>query len=136
MSIEELCELPIRDISQKDATLFLWITSPKLNHFLEIMGAWGFTYKTSFVWDKIKHNMGHYNSIRHEFLLIGGKGNSAPDVQRLFDSVQAIERSDIHSQKPIEFMNIIDELYIHGDRIELFAREARKPSWHCWGNEI
>lgn len=136
MTIEELCALPIKKISQKNATLFLWITSPKLNHFLEIMDAWGFTYKTSFVWDKVKHNMGHYNSIRHEFLLIGGKGKSAPDIQKLFDSVQSIERSDTHSQKPIEFMNIIDELYIYGERIELFARKAQKPIWFHWGNEV
>jgi N6-adenosine-specific RNA methylase IME4 len=136
MSIEELCELPINEITEKDAVLFLWITSPKLNLFLELMTAWGFEYKTSFVWDKIKHNMGHYNSVRHEFLLIGGKGKSAPDVKKLFDSVQSIERSDKHSEKPIEFMDIIDELYIHGDRIELFCREPKKENWFSWGNEI
>lgn len=136
MSIEELCNLPIDSITEKDAVLFLWVTSPKLNLFLELMESWGFKYKTSFVWDKIKHNMGHYNSIRHEFLLIGGKGKSAPDVKKLFDSVQSIEKSDKHSEKPIEFINIIDELYIYGDRIELFCRDPKKENWFFWGNEV
>jgi N6-adenosine-specific RNA methylase IME4/ParB-like chromosome segregation protein Spo0J len=136
MSIEELCALPIKDIADKDAVLFLWITSPKLNLFLQLMEAWGFEYKTSFVWDKVKHNMGHYNSVRHEFLLIGGRGKSTPDIKHLYDSVISIERSDKHSEKPVEFLNIIDNLYQHGNRIELFARQAKKENWYFWGNEV
>jgi|694.fasta_scaffold91441_6 N6-adenosine-specific RNA methylase IME4/ParB-like chromosome segregation protein Spo0J len=136
MSIEELCALPIKDIAEKDAVLFLWITSPKLNLFLQLMEAWGFEYKTSFVWDKVKHNMGHYNSVRHEFLLIGGRGKSTPDIKHLYDSVISIERSDKHSEKPVEFMDIIDNLYQHGNRIELFARQAKKDNWYFWGNEV
>ena len=54
--------------------------------------------------------MGHYNSVRHEFLLIGGKGKSTPDVKKLVDSVISIERSDKHSEKPIEFIELIDNL--------------------------
>jgi N6-adenosine-specific RNA methylase IME4 len=136
MSIEELCALPVNDIAEKDAVLFLWITSPKLNLFLQLMEAWGFEYKTSFVWDKVKHNMGHYNSVRHEFLLIGGRGKSTPDIKQLHDSVITIERSDKHSEKPVEFLNIIDNLYQHGNRIELFARQAKKDNWYFWGNEV
>jgi N6-adenosine-specific RNA methylase IME4 len=136
MSIEDLCALPINDIADKDAVLFLWITSPKLNLFLQLMEAWGFEYKTSFVWDKVKHNMGHYNSVRHEFLLIGGRGKSTPDLKRLYDSVITIERSEKHSEKPVEFLNIIDDLYQYGSRIELFARQAKKENWYFWGNEV
>jgi N6-adenosine-specific RNA methylase IME4 len=136
MSIEDLCALPINVIADKDAVLFLWITSPKLNLFLQLMEAWGFEYKTSFVWDKVKHNMGHYNSVRHEFLLIGGRGKSTPDLKRLYDSVITIERSEKHSEKPVEFFNIIDDLYQYGSRIELFARQAKKENWYFWGNEV
>ena len=136
MSINELCSLPIKEITEKDAVLFLWVTSPKLNLFLQLMDAWGFDYKTSFVWDKVKHNMGHYNSVRHEFLLIGGKGKSTPDVKKLVDSVISIERSDKHSEKPIEFIELIDSLYAYGNRIELFARQAKKDNWFYYGNEI
>ena len=136
MPIEDLCALPIKDIADKDAVLFLWITSPKLNLFLQLMEAWGFDYKTSFVWDKVKHNMGHYNSVRHEFLLIGGRGKSTPDLKRLYDSVISIERSEKHSEKPIEFIDMIDQLYQYGDRIELFARQAKKENWYFWGNEV
>ena len=125
----------IKAITEDNAVLFMWATSPKLEEALAIVKAWGFTYKASFIWDKVKHNYGHYNSVRHEFLLLCTRGSCTPDEQKLFDSVQTIERSDTHSQKPLEFIDIIDTLYTHGKRIELFARENNKGGWEVWGNE-
>jgi N6-adenosine-specific RNA methylase IME4 len=133
LSIVELCALPIKDLAESDAVLFLWATSPILEEAFQVIRAWGFTYKSSFVWDKIKHNMGHYNSVRHEFLLICVRGSCQPDVRQLFDSVQSIERTE-HSAKPEEFRTIIDTIYPHGARIELFARR-QTPGWATWGNE-
>lgn len=136
MSIDQLCDLPVEEITEKNAVLFMWVTSPLLDECFDVIKSWGFKYKASFVWDKVFHNMGHYNSVRHEFLLICTKGSCLPDEKKLIDSVQSIEKTNKHSQKPIEFMNIIDELYTHGDRIELFCREAQKESWFFWGNEV
>ena len=134
MDLKELCDLPVKDIAMPDSVLFLWVTSPKLNWAFPIMDAWGFDYKTSFVWDKVKHNYGNYNSVRHEFLLIGGRGRATPDIKKLHDSVVSIERTEKHSQKPPFFRDLIDELYPKGDRIELFARETFK-GWKTWGFE-
>ena len=134
MDQTELCALPIQDMALTDCVLFLWATSPKVPEGLELLKAWGFDYKTSFVWDKIKHNYGNYNSVRHEFLFIGGKGRSTPDVKKLHDSVISIERSNIHSEKPEYFRELIDKLYPTGDRIELFARK-QTPGWKTWGYE-
>ena len=135
MSIRELSELPVKEITEDDAVLFLWVTSPLLEESFEVIKAWGFKYKTSFIWDKVKHNMGHYNSVRHEFLLIATKGSCTPDNKKLYDSVQSIERTE-HSAKPKEFMDIIDDLYVYGDRLEMFAREGDRENWLYWGNEI
>lgn len=134
MTTTELCELPIKELADDNAVLFLWVTSPLLEDSFKIIKAWGFEYKSSFVWDKIKHNYGHYNSVRHEFLLVCTKGSCTPDVPQLFDSVQSIERTDRHSEKPEEFRTIIDTLYTRGRRIELFARE-QVEGWEAWGNE-
>ena len=133
MTITELCAMPIKSITEPDAVLFLWVTSPLLFECAPIIEAWGFKYKTSFVWDKVKHNMGHYNSVRHEFLLICTRGSCTPDVVKLFDSVQSIERTK-HSAKPAEFREMIETLYPHGKRLELFAREANKE-WEVYGNQ-
>ena len=132
MSIKELCKLPIP--ADKNAVLFLWVTSPLLEECFEVINAWGFKYKSSFVWDKVAHNMGHYNSVRHEFLLICTKGSCTPDIPKLYDSVVSIERTE-HSRKPAEFRDMIGTLYPTGERLELFAREAA-DGWDVWGNMV
>src|SRR5215831_17419581 len=57
MELEKICALPVKDWVENDAVLFLWVTSPILQKSFQVIDAWGFEYKTSFVWDKIKHNM-------------------------------------------------------------------------------
>lgn len=134
MTMDEICQLPIDNISEDNGVLFLWVTSPILEECFRVINSWGFRYKSSFVWDKIKHNMGHYNSVRHEFLLIATKGSCQPDIQKLYDSVQSIERR-AHSEKPEDFRAIIDHIYPLGARIELFARKSVK-GWDAYGNEL
>lgn len=134
MSIQELCELPIKKLSEANAVLFLWATSPFLEDAFKVVNAWGFKYKTSFVWDKVGHNYGHYNSVRHELLLVCTRGSCTPDKAKLFDSVQSIPKSRKHSEKPEQFRKIIDTLYTHGKKIELFAR-GNFDGWEVWGNE-
>jgi len=133
MTNEELASMPVMDIVEDNAVLFLWVTSPKLDEVWPIISAWGFKYKTSFVWDKVKHNYGYYNSVRHEFLLVCGRGSSTPDIKKLYDSVQSIERTK-HSAKPERFREIIDHIYPLGKRVELFARDEAE-GWDAWGNQ-
>lgn len=53
MSIEDLKALPVSQLADKDCALFLWITFPCLQEALELIQAWGFSYKTvAFVWVK------------------------------------------------------------------------------------
>jgi N6-adenosine-specific RNA methylase IME4 len=134
MTIPEICALDVKSLAEDNAILFLWVTSPILAEAFDVVHAWGFVYKASFVWDKVKHVMGHYNSVRHEFLLVCVRGNCQPDVHQLFDSVVTEERTE-HSRKPEIFRKIIDTIYTTGKRIELFARE-RHDGWDVYGNEI
>jgi N6-adenosine-specific RNA methylase IME4 len=113
----------------------MWVTSPLLEECFPIIKAWDFKYKTSFIWDKVGHNMGHYNSVRHEILLVCTRGSCTPDNIKLYDSVQSVEKTDKHSEKPQIFREIIDTLYPNGNRIELFARDKHE-GWESYGNEI
>ena len=134
MTIEQLCKLPISELLEDNAVLFLWVTSPILEESFQVINAWGFKYKASFVWDKVKHNMGHYNSVRHEFLLVAVRGSCQPDIPKLLDSIVSIPRSK-HSHKPEYFRKTIDELYPYGPRVELFATE-KVEGWEAHGNKI
>lgn len=133
MSLQEICDLPIKNLAQDNAVLFLWVTSPILEESFEVVKAWGFQYKAHFIWDKVKHVMGHYNSVRHEVLLVCVRGSCQPDVHKLFDSVYSEERTE-HSCKPEHFREVIDTIYPNGKRIELFAR-SQHDNWDVWGNE-
>jgi len=135
MSTRELMDMPVSELADENAVLFMWATSPMLPDALQVLEAWGFVYKSSFVWDKVRHNFGHYNSVRHELLLIGTRGSCLPDSGRLFDSVVAVDKTSIHSQKPPIFREMIDELYTWGPRIELFLRGDAPDGWAGWGNE-
>ena len=59
-----------------------------------------------------------------------------PQTSKLFNSVQSIEKTDTHSEKPEIFREIIDAMYPEGKRIELFAREKLPDPWVVWGNEV
>jgi N6-adenosine-specific RNA methylase IME4 len=138
---KQLCEYrpdgkrTVKELADSDAVLFLWVTTPMLKRAFAIIEAWGFEYKSLFVWDKVRHNVGFYNSVRAELLLICTRGSCTPDTGKLIDSVQSIERSNKHSEKPHEFYDIIETLYDHGRKLELFARSGR-DGWDSVGNEI
>lgn len=134
MPLDDICDLPIEDLAHENAVLFLWSPAPLLPEAYEVVDAWGFEYKAEFVWDKVKHNVGHYISVRHELLLICTRGSCTPDASKLPNSVQRIERGK-HSEKPGKFYELIEGMYTSGPYIELFARRARK-GWKAWGNQL
>lgn len=72
MATEEICALPVP--AAKDAVLYLWATTAKLEDAFAVMKAWGFAYKSSMVWDKMKEGMGYWFRGQHEFLLVGVRG--------------------------------------------------------------
>jgi N6-adenosine-specific RNA methylase IME4 len=119
----------------EDAVLFLWATVPMLLEALDVMAAWGFAYKSHFVWVKNRAGTGYWNRNRHELLLIGTRGDiPAPAPGQQYSSV--IDASvGTHSAKPFHFVEIIEDLFPTLPRIELFARETRL-GWEAWGNEV
>ncbi len=48
MSIDQLCEMPVKDWAEDDAVLFLWVTSPIIEKSFKLVHAWGFEYKAQF----------------------------------------------------------------------------------------
>ena len=134
LSIEELCNLKVKELSADNSVLFMWVTNPQLDESFKIVEDWGFKYKTNIVWTKDKAGQGFYVKGQHELLLICVKGNFTPDNSLYIRSVVNLPRQE-HSKKPDKFYEIIEELYPKGKYLELFARNKRK-GWESWGNEI
>lgn len=135
MSKAELCALDVRSLAANDSVLFCWATFPLLPDALEVVKAWGFTYKTAIVWDKQRANLGHYHNASAELLLICTRGSCTPDTNMRPDQVQSLPRTGRHSEKPEYFRQVVDAMYQHGPRIELFRRGDAPEGWKVWGNE-
>lgn len=133
LSLNEIKNLPIRNIMDENAVLFLWATTPLLPEALETMSAWGFKYKTMLTWEKTnKDCMGYWFRVCTEHLLVGVRGNV-----KCFRSMQRTlyqEQRQKHSKKPDFFRNLISDV-AHGNKIELFARQ-KTEGWDAIGYDI
>jgi N6-adenosine-specific RNA methylase IME4 len=58
LSLEEIKTLPVAELFSEPAHLYLWVPNALLAEGLEVMGAWGFTYKSNIVWHKIRKDGG------------------------------------------------------------------------------
>ena len=117
-----------------DCVLFLWATAPMLPEALEVMTAWGFEYKSHFVWLKDKAGTGYWTRNKHELLLIGTRGEvPAPAPGEQYASVIEAARGK-HSAKPACFAEMIEEMFPNVPAVELFAR-GQRLGWEVWGNE-
>lgn len=135
MPTADICAMDVKGMAADHAVLFLWGTAPMLPDALEVIKAWGFTYKQHFVWYKGRRNLGHYHGCQHELLFIATRGTCKPETDDRPDSVQIVKRTDRHSAKPEHFRELIDELYPTGPRAELFRRGEAPGGWTTWGNE-
>ena len=138
MSIAELCKLPVAAHTRPDAALFMWVPAPLLLQNpgpREVLEAWGFTYKTGAVWDRVLGSFGHYFQVRHEHLIVCTRGSCLPDVPTpQTDSVITIRRSTGDSAKPGEFRKVIEKHWTKGPYVELFGREPVE-GWSVLGND-
>ena len=136
----DILNLPVWRLAEPDATLFLWVTFPRLPLGIEVMRAWGFQYKTvGFVWVKMSKEgtplwgMGNWTRANAEIVLIGTRGNPKR-VDGGVHQVVFAERG-AHSEKPAEVYHKIETLMGDFSRVELFARKPRL-GWDVFGNEV
>jgi N6-adenosine-specific RNA methylase IME4 len=54
MTMQDIKNLKINDLAAKDAVIALWVPSSMLQDGLELLKAWGFTYKQTWIWVKTK----------------------------------------------------------------------------------
>ena len=132
MSLDEIAALPIADLSAEVAHLHLWVPSSFLFDARRIFDAWGFQYKSSFVWLKEQLGMGNYWRVSHEFLLLGVRG-SRPFGTKSLRSWQ-IYRRTTHSTKP-DSVRMFVEQGSPGPYLKLFGRRTC-PGWTVFGNQI
>jgi site-specific DNA-methyltransferase (adenine-specific) len=148
MTLEEIKNLPIKQITTKNAVVFVWIPiALKEDIFCSgILKAWGLKYKTTLLW--IKSDDPINTKVRPSM----GAWFRGPGVEeclvctryaaRAFHSQQSnliFEKARKHSQKPEGFfMKIEPELEKSSltNRLEIFARGRPRTGWKAVGNEV
>ncbi|MGA8549988.1 MAG: MT-A70 family methyltransferase [Stellaceae bacterium] len=146
MTLPELKALPVAEWAADDCALLLWTTDPLLPTALEVIRAWGFTYKTvGFYWAKLNKSadptvyheasfftgLGFWTRANPELCLLATRGHPhrrRADVRKLIVSPRRE-----HSRKPDEAYQRIEAL-CEGPYLEMFARFSR-PGWDRWGAE-
>lgn len=140
LTLEEIKNIPVSQASEKDAHLYLWVPNALLAEGLAVMHAWGFSYKTNIIWEKIRKDgepdgrgVGFYFRNVTEILLFGIRGRMRT-LQPGRSQVNIIRsRKREHSRKPDEQYQII-EACSPGGYLELFGRGGR-DKWVTWGNQ-
>lgn len=144
LSSKDIMKFPIREIAEDNAILFIWTTDYHLRKCMDVIEAWGFTYKTiGFVWAK-KNKQGKQCSMMGaytkksgcEICLIATRGKDAHKYVKNHKVNSYIEypRQE-HSKKPDMVRDSIISLVGPDLKcIELFARETY-DNWDCWGDD-
>jgi N6-adenosine-specific RNA methylase IME4 len=141
LSTSEIAELPVRELAADKSHCYLWTPNALIPDALQVMEAWGFTYKTMLVWHKVRKDgcsdgrgVGFYFRNVTEPVLFGVRGQlrTFQPGRRQVNLLATRKRE--HSRKPDELYDII-EACSPGPFLELFARYPRN-GWSAWGDEI
>ncbi len=141
MKLEDIMMLPVSQVTEDTAHLYLWVPNALLKEGLQVMEAWGFKYKTNIVWHKIRKDgepdgrgVGFYFRNTTELVLFGIKGKKARTLDPGRSQVNIIKTMKReHSRKPEELYDII-EACSPSPFLEMFARGSRN-NWSSWGNQ-
>lgn len=133
MTIDDLTKLPVVELAAPQSHLWLWTTNAFLFECPKIFAAWGFEFKSSYVWAKPTIGIGNYLRNSHEFLLLAVRGGltAAARNVRSWDEFPRTE----HSAKPEKIRTAVVEKISPGPRLELFGRRVA-PGWVVWGNQV
>jgi N6-adenosine-specific RNA methylase IME4 len=132
MSLEEIRQLPLPTLTEEHAHLHLWVPHSFLPEAFGIMAAWGFTYRSIFVWVKPSAGNGHYWRAAAEFMLFGVKGR-APFLDHSIINWLCCDRGE-HSSKPEKIRKLIERVS-PGPYLELFGRRP-VDNWVVFGNDV
>jgi N6-adenosine-specific RNA methylase IME4 len=151
MTLEEIIDLPVGDLARPQSHLYLWVPNALILEGLEVLKAWGFTYKTNLVWYKVRKDggpdrrgVGFYFRNVTELILFGVRGSFRTLAPGRRQENIIISRKREHSRKPDELYTVIEKCS-PGPYLEIFARRQQHPElfshrglskWTLWGDEI
>ena len=151
MNLFDIMELPIANIANPEGCLLaLWVPSSMLQDGLNVMSKWGFKFKQTFIWVKLKNSYNEEKNINlitkfgmgrlfrqsHEIALLGTSGKSI--YKKLNNKSQRSVALDLtygHSVKPETLQDRLEIMFPQSNKIEIFARRLRN-NWVTIGDGV
>lgn len=135
MTVEDIKRMPVADLVEDNAHLWLWTYPAVLEQSFDVVRAWGFEPKSIFTWVKPRLGLGNYLRNATEQVIFATRGRAPIKFKGQIN--WGMFPVQDHSHKPEELYNIIERCS-DGDYLELFARRPvpSDKKWSVWGNEI
>jgi N6-adenosine-specific RNA methylase IME4 len=130
MALEDIKAMPVRDLAEEEAILWLWTTNAHLRIAFDVVEAWGFEYRSLLTWVKDRMGTGEWLRGRTEHCLLAVRGKPV-FLQGNHTTVLEAARRE-HSRKPEEFYELVEDT-CPGSKLDLFSRQERR-GWRVFGN--
>ena len=133
MTIPDLLSLPVAEVLEPDARVFVWTVNRFLDTAFDLLKAWGVDYTYTMTWVK---NGGIQTpgspQFNAEWCLVGKVGHPAFVETKHFFTANYWPRSS-HSEKPEGFYDLLRRV-TPDPRLDIFGRR-RIAGFTSWGNE-
>jgi N6-adenosine-specific RNA methylase IME4 len=133
MSIAQICALPVASIMHEDSILWLWTTNLFMRHAYAVLDAWGFKERTILTWDKGRFGNGDWLRGQTEHSILAVRGKPIVTLTNQTTLLRAPWRG--HSEKPVEFYDLVESLCPARRYADLFSRYQHNERWDCHGDE-
>jgi N6-adenosine-specific RNA methylase IME4 len=131
MTLDAIGTLPVAELAEPNAHLWLWTTNQFLPDGFDLLKKWGFKYMIPIHWIK-KSGFGAFWIHRTQTILFGYRGRLDMKDKLKPNIIEA--NPGRHSEKPQASYELIETIS-HPNRIELFARKKR-DGWTTVGNDL
>lgn len=140
MDSQDIAAMPVSRLMAEQSHCYLWVPNALIAEGLEVLDAWGFTYKAMVVWAKRRKDGGpdgrgvgfYFRNVTEPILFgVRGKLRTLQPGRTQVNMIETQKRE--HSRKPDEQYGVI-EACSPGPYLEMFARYPQ-PDWTTWGNE-
>lgn len=140
MTAADIAAMPVEGLMAEQSHCYLWVPNALIADGLDVLEAWGFTYKAMVVWAKRRKDGGpdgrgvgfYFRNVTEPILFgVRGKLRTLPPGRSQVNMIETQKRE--HSRKPDEQYEVI-EACSPGPYLELFARYPQE-GWTTWGNE-
>jgi len=137
MSLQEIKEIPIRNILEQGSHVYLWATNKTLSSAFDVLKEWGCSYHLTLVWCKpsfIAPCLAY--QFATEFILLGfyGKPMQKFSGEISLNWFKATQKRNGHSSKPEVFYQIVKKMSPE-PRLDLFSRR-KIEGFDGWNNGV